>query len=160
MRRILFFLLSTLFISKLLHGQTSLVEGNTLEKNLIIEDLRILEKALTEIHPGIYRYNTPESIKKEFEAFKKSIPDQITEAELMKDLAQLVSKIRCGHTYVNPWNMNTELRERLFGGKLFFPIGFEIVDKQFIATENASNFKSLQRGAEIISINGHPTNLM
>ena len=65
MRRILFFLLSTLFISKLLHGQTSLVEGNTLKKNLIIEDLRILEKALTEIHPGIYRYNTPESIKKE-----------------------------------------------------------------------------------------------
>ena len=157
MRRIVFFLLSTLFISKLLHGQTSLVEGNTLEKNLIIEDLRILEKALTEIHPGIYRYNTPESIKKEFEAFKNSIPDQITEAEFMKGLAQLVSKIRCGHTYVNPWNMNTELRERLFGGKLFFPIGFEIVDKQFIATENASNFKSLQRGAEIISINGHPT---
>lgn len=157
MRRILFFLLSTLFISKLLHGQTSLVEGNTLKKNLIIEDLRILEKALTEIHPGIYRYNTPESIKKEFEAFKNSIPDQITEAEFMKDLAQLVSKIRCGHTYVNPWNMNTELRERLFGGKLFFPIGFEIIDKQFITTENASNFNSIQRGAEIISINGYPT---
>ena len=157
MKRILSYLLLNLIFSAQINGQTNLVKGDILKKNLIIEDLTILEKALTEIHPGIYRYNTPETIKQAFEVYKNNLPIQLSEAEFIKGLAQLVSKIRCGHTYVNPWNMNAELRERLFGGKIFFPIGFEIVDNRFIATENASNFETLKRGAEILSINGYPT---
>lgn len=157
----LFFLLVSLFLfCSNASAQSSLVQGNLLEKSAVLEDIDLLERALTEIHPGVYRYMTPEDLKKEIELFKNELPAQISEGELMKRMAQLLTHIKCGHTYVNPWNMDSDLRQRLFGGEIFLPVGFTIVEGRFYVTENASSENSLQRGAEIHRINGHPTPLI
>ena len=131
-----------------------LVEGKVLLKDSVLHDLDLLEKALTEIHPGIYRYNTEEGIKTEFDVLRSRISNSISEAELMKRLAQTITKIRCGHTYLNPWNMDNELRTRLFGGQIYFPLGFKIIVGRFYVTHNASENEEIKKGAEILSING------
>lgn len=134
-----------------------LEEESKLLKDSLIKELFILEQALTEMHPGLYRYNTPNQIKDIFNNLRNSLPQSISEADYMIHLAQTASKIKCGHTYLNPWNMNPELRKRLFTGQKYLPLGFTIIDGKFYVTEIATEQIKLQRGAEILKINGIPT---
>ncbi|KGE88327.1 MAG: S41 family peptidase [Phaeodactylibacter xiamenensis] len=134
--------------------KAELVSGRLLQKDSLLADIDLLERALTEIHPGIYRYNSPESINREFDRLRAQVYAGMTEAAFMKILAQSIKKIRCGHTYLNPWNMNAALRERMFGGRIYFPLGFSILNEQFIVTHNASEASGIRPGAAITSING------
>jgi len=138
------------------HAQ-NLVEGRALKKDSLLMDLDLLEQALTEVHPGVYRYQTPESVQALFQDLRSKIYDGITEATMMKYLAQTVAQIRCGHTYVNPWNMDGRIRNRLFGGETFLPVGFSVIGDRLIVTHNASEDQNIQAGAELLAINGIPT---
>ena len=137
-------------------NKETLVKYKTLTKDSLIQDIDLLYQALTEMHPGLYRYNSESQIQALFQDLKKSLADRESERVFMIKLAQTVAQIRCGHTYVNPWNMSRGLRERMFGAKIYFPIGFNIINGQFIATENASDEDQLKRGAEILEINRIP----
>jgi len=131
-----------------------LVKGEVLEKDSVLRDIALLEKALTEIHPGIYRYNTKESMKAAFTNLRAQVTSNMSEAELMKRMAQTIAKIRCGHTYLNPWNMNKALRDRLFGGAIYIPLGFKVIEEKFYVTHHVSSIENMEKGAEILAING------
>lgn len=117
------------------------------------EDLAILKKTLTAIHPGIYRYQTPASIERLFADSAAEIVSPLTENEFFLKIAKLTNKIYCGHTFPNPYNQNSLLRERIFNGKTYLPFYFRIVGGKIIVTENASN-QTLAKGSEIKKING------
>lgn len=134
--------------------QTSVVKGKILTSSLMLEDAYLLKHVLLDIHPGIYRYNTVEEFEKNFDQFISKLNVDMTEAEYMKHLAQYLETIRCGHTYVNPWNMKKEIRDRLFGANINIPFGFIWIDKKMIITHNASENGEIKVGAEITSING------
>lgn len=133
---------------------TSVVKGKTLLAADLQEDALLLKKVLLDVHPGIYRYNTEEEFDAHFQSFYDKLDRDMPEAEFMKHLAQFTETIRCGHTYVNPWNMRSEIRERLFGGTIYFPFGFEIHSRKMLVTRNASTNPDIKQGAEILSING------
>lgn len=118
-------------------------------------DFEILKNTLTIIHPGVYRYQSPERLEKISREFESKLNDSLPEGEFVKLISQFVSAIRCGHTFANPFNQNPLLRERIFGGKTYLPFYFRIVDGKIIVTENASSAK-LARGSEITKINGTP----
>jgi Peptidase family S41 len=117
------------------------------------EDFDVFKKALTAIHPGIYRYNTPARLEKEFAKLEAKLKNPLSEAEVFVMFSQFTEKIRCGHTYANPYNQNGLVRERLFGGKTYLPFYFRIVSGKIIVTENASS-NNLSKGSEITKING------
>jgi hypothetical protein len=119
------------------------------------DDLTVLQKTLTAIHPGIYRYQTPTSLEKLFAEFAADLKNPLTENEFFLRLARLTSQIYCGHTYLNPNNQNALLRERIFNGKTYLPFYFRILDGKIIVTENASA-QNLSRSSEIRKINGIP----
>lgn len=119
----------------------------------IREDLEVFRRAMTTLHPGIYRYNTPANLEIEFARIAGSITESTTEQEAFVLFSRLSSLIKCGHTYLNPYNQNSLVRERLFGGKTYFPFLFRIVDGRMIVTENASS-QGLKVGSEITKING------
>ncbi|NQX92279.1 MAG: hypothetical protein HRT74_09215 [Flavobacteriales bacterium] len=127
-----------------------------LERDSLIRDVNLLEQALTEMHPGLYRYNSQKDIQQLFTNFKNDLPDQMEESDFMAEMAKVIHEIKCGHTYLNPWNLNPTVRERLFGGETYFPIGFEVVDGRFFTTENATDDQRVKRGAEILAINNQP----
>lgn len=144
-----------LFISLI----TSLTIGSAqsqriLQRDSLIQDIALLQEAFLSIHPGIYRYNNPQTAKAIFTELAAQLPAQLTEGAFLKRLAQQITKIKCGHTYVNPWNMDPEVRQRLMGGPTYFPLGFEVIDQQLYVTHNLSEFTGIERGAEILSING------
>lgn len=152
---LIFFLLGCLAGSG--QGQRSIVSGRALSAQKLRADIDLLEQALTQLHPGIYRYATPKQIERIFDALRNKLRNGISEAEFLRRLAQTVAKIRCGHTYPNPWNMREEMRDRLYGGASFLPIGFQVVGRQMFITHNASDHEDIRPGAELLSINGVPS---
>lgn len=116
-------------------------------------DFEVLKKTLVAIHPGIYRYQTRESLERLFAEFEAKLKNPLSEGEFYGLLSQVASRFYCGHTYLNPYNQNSLLRERLAGGKSYLPFYFRIVDGKMIVTENASD-KNLSNGSEITRING------
>lgn len=117
------------------------------------EDFDIFKRTLTAIHPGIYRYNTPASLEKDFAELEMKLKKPLSESEVFLLFSQFTEKIKCGHTYANPYNQNSLVRERLFGGKTYLPYYFRIINGKIIVTENASS-NNLSKGSEITKING------
>ena len=126
----------------------------TLKKDSLLIELDLLQKALSSMHPGLYRYNSPKHIENIFDSLRSELPQEIKESEYMIYLAQVIQKIKCGHTYLNPWNLDSEVRKRLFGGQTYLPFGLEVIEGRFYVTENASEKDAIKRGAELLSING------
>jgi Peptidase family S41 len=117
------------------------------------EDFGIFKKTLVNIHPGVYRYQTPASLNKLFDEFEAKLQKPLPETDFFKLLAQFTNKINCGHTFINPYNLDGVTRERIFGGKNYLPLYFQIVGEKIIITENASP-QNLAKGSEIKKING------
>lgn len=125
----------------------------TLTPAQLQEDFDVLKKTLAAIHPGIYRYQTLESLQKLFARFEAKLNNPLPEAEFFKLIAQVTNQIGCGHTFINPYNLDSIVRERVFNGKNYLPFYFQIIDGKMIVTENASS-TNLSRGSEIKKING------
>lgn len=117
------------------------------------EDFDVFKRTLTAIHPGIYRYNTPESLEKDFATLETKLKKPLSESEVFLLFSQFTEKIKCGHTFANPYNQNSLVRERLFNGKTYLPFYFRIINGKIIVTENASS-NPLLKGSEITKING------
>ncbi|MEQ1643049.1 MAG: S41 family peptidase [Pyrinomonadaceae bacterium] len=127
----------------------------TLSPEQLREDTAILKRSLTTLHPGVYRYNTAEQLEKEFAQLESKLNRVMREGEYFVLVSQLLSKLKCGHTYTNFYNQDEKLRNRLFGGRKYLPFYFQFVDGRMIITANASS-KRLPLGSEITKINGTP----
>lgn len=133
------------------------VENNEPEKTISVvqlqEDFAVFKKTLVAIHPGIYRYNTPENLEKDFAALDTKLQTPLKESEFFILISRFTNQIKCGHTYANPYNQDEKLKERVFDRKNHLPFYFQIVDDKIIITANASS-KSIISGSEITKING------
>ena len=109
-----------------------------LSTDSLLLDIELLEEVIREVHPGLYRYNSNQTLDEIFTKLRIDANHDMDEGEWQTKLAQAIAKIKCGHTYVNPWNMKKSIRKRLYGGDLYFPIGFHIIDNELIVTENLS----------------------
>jgi hypothetical protein len=116
-------------------------------------DFAVFKKALTTIHPGIYRYNTHENLEKDFAELSGKLNREMSESEFFILTSQFLNKLKCGHTYTNFYNQDENLRERLFNQRNYLPFYFQIVDGKAIITNNASS-KNIAVGSEITKING------
>jgi Peptidase family S41 len=133
-----------------LFGQSIQVPLTTEQR---LKELNILKATFTSLHPGLYRFNTPAKIDNYFEVLKQKISNAISNEEYFILLSKLTTILKCGHTYLNPWNQNDEVINNYFS-KSFIPFLYKIIDGKFIITHNLSENKNIQKGDEIVSING------
>jgi C-terminal processing protease CtpA/Prc len=129
------------------------LSANVISVQKLQEDFAVLKKSLITIHPGIYRYNTPESLEKDFAALEAKLKNPLSESDFFILISQFTNKIKCGHTYTNPYNQSDTLKENLFNRKNYLPFYFQIIDRKMIITANASS-KDISAGSEITKING------
>lgn len=120
------------------------------------EDFAVLKRTLLELHPGLYRYNTPAEMEKKFDAMEAKLNKPLTDSEFFKLFAQMISEVKCYHTYPNPIAQTDENKSGIFNQRNYFPFYFQVVGRKMIVTENASS-KKLSKGSEITKINGVPT---
>ena len=118
------------------------------------EDLRVLRHALEVVHPGLYRYNTRESIDRRFAALDERLSRGAPLADSYRAIAAFVSTIECGHTYLNPLNQSAVVAERVFLRSPLIPFAFRWLDGRMVVIRDASAHGDFPAGTEIESING------
>ena len=112
------------------------------------EDLRVLRKALEEGHPGLYLYTPKDDFDKRFEQTNQSFDRPMTLREFYLEVAPLVEKVYCGHTY---FDLPPKLLKSLQKESLSFPIPIIFIHKRAYVDHAKT---SLPLGAEITAING------
>ncbi|MBS1797428.1 MAG: hypothetical protein JSS81_26635 [Acidobacteria bacterium] len=118
-------------------------------------DLEVLRRTLTTIHPGVYRYIAPAALDRAFADAAARLGPAASEGEFLVVVAQLVSRIDCGHTFANPLNQEKDFRARVFDRRALLPFYFRLIDDRMLVTADASPEK-LARGSEILKIDGVP----
>ncbi len=124
-----------------------------LTENEAIEDMKYLRKNLEDYHPGMNRF-TPKTEMDE--AYSKAIADasDISLFKFYGEISRLLTFIHCGHTqsYL-PERSSSSYRNEL---KLI-PFEISFLEGKMLVSEDYSAEKVLERGTEIISIDGIKT---
>lgn len=116
-------------------------------------DISILQSSWTNLHPGLYRYNTPLEVQSYFETLRLKCSNPFDERNFYLLLSQLARKVKCGHTFLNPLNLDSATQNRLLPAQVI-PVFFQVVEgSKIIITHNLSGDKSIERGDEILAIN-------
>lgn len=132
-------------------------QSTILQSDKMRQDISTLKEALTNLHPGLYLYNTKEQIEGYFSELETKTKTPLDEKQFYLLISQLTAKIKCGHTFLNPLNIDENIAERIFP-KQSLPFYFVIVDRKIIVTHNYSDNNKIARGDEISKINGIPSN--
>lgn len=119
-------------------------------------DLAILKSALTSLHPGIYRYLTKAKLDRYFDDILAETNRPLSLRDYYIKLSQLTEKLKCGHTYLNPYNQKKATIAQLFSAQVI-PLLFKVIGNKVIVTHNLSEQAQIKPGDEIVSINGKAT---
>ncbi len=145
-----------LSVTLLLFSANFSVAQKILSPRELKEDLKVMKMTLKELHPGLYRYNTPLEMERKFDGLESKLNKPLSDGEFFLLFSQLLSEIKCYHTYPNLLNQKDEVKNDLFNRANYFPFYFEIIERKMVVTENASA-KKLAKGSEITKINGIST---
>ncbi len=143
-------LITVLFFNKFSKGQEV---SRTFYPSQLKQEISVLKEALTTLHPGLYKYNTKQQMEKLFSELNSKTQKPLNEKELYLLLAKFTEKIGCGHTYLNPLNLEDNIPV-LYMPKKVLPFCFVILDRKIILTHNLSSDTTLKKGTEITKING------
>lgn len=113
-------------------------------------DLRILRRALVELHPGLYRYATPAQIEAGFAAAQAEVAEGASRAQLYLLATRLAAAARCGHTWTNPANQPPALQAML--GRQTLPLVLRFVEGRIRVLASAT--PAVPAGSELLAIEG------
>jgi len=119
-------------------------------------DVDLLAAAYKRLHPGLYRYNTPEQIDGHLADLRAALRGEPDLGRSFLAFSQFAAKIRCGHTYPNFYNQSEAVADALFHDSNKVPFEFRWLGERMILTRNLSTDPSLVPGTEILEIEGVP----
>ena len=121
-----------------------------LTKQQAIEDFSILYSSLINYHPNPFLYVAESDFKAYFETQKSNIPDNLSELEFHYLSRQLISQIKCGHTFAKP---SKEWYASVFGKNVQLPFSVKYFENRlFISNTIDENFQ-FNINDELLSIN-------
>jgi hypothetical protein len=119
-------------------------------------DVDILEQAYTQLHPGLYRYNTPAQMTGHFRDLRRALDHDQPLADAYLAFSRFAATIKCGHSYANFYNQPKAIQRALFEQPNRVPFQFRWLDGRMIVTRNFSSDASLVPGTEVMAIDGIP----
>lgn len=125
-----------------------------LQPEELMEDYKLLEKVVLDIHPGTYRYNSKAEIKASLAELKAKFQQPMTTGEAYLAMSKVTAKIKCDHTKVGFNNQNRTINSVIHRQQDKMPFTFKWIDNQMIIIYNASDNVALKRGTAILSIDG------
>jgi len=123
----------------------------------VSSDIAILRDAYETLHPGLYRYATPRQVSARFDALAQAWSRPQSRAEAYLSLSRFLATVKCGHTYGNFYNQSDAVQAELFDNQRLLPFHFVWIDGRMVVLANQSGEPRLERGAEVLSINGRST---
>lgn len=121
------------------------------------EDIAILRRAYTLLHPGLYRYNTPDMMAARFDQLERDFGADQSLGQAYLTLSRFLATVRCGHTYANFFNQSDSVVAALFRQRSFLPFHFRWLGGRIVVERNLSDDASIAPGTVISSIDGVAT---
>jgi hypothetical protein len=152
--------LSTLAVLVVISGAPAVSQAQALTRDTYLAsadlqaDLALLQRAYTELHPGLYRYQTEAEVAAGFAAVDRYFAADRTVGEAFLALTRLTAAIKCGHSYPNFWNQPEAIANALFEGQDKLPFEFRWIDRRMIVTADHTPAGLLPRGTEVVRVNG------
>jgi len=115
-------------------------------------DLRILRRALTDLHPGLLRYATQARLDAEFAAAEAAVKTGCSRAQMFLLASRIAAGVHCGHTWTNPYNQRQDLADALFKRADKLPLTLRFVEGRALVTGSAAS--GVAAGAELLAIDG------
>jgi hypothetical protein len=117
-------------------------------------DLAFFKRAYEEIHPGLWRYQTPAS----WRAVVARLGDETSAApdpgHYWLAYARATAAVRCGHSYVSPFNMGKLWTEVMAARQDRLPFHFRWLDRQMVVTKPLVEHPALRAGTRVSTLNG------
>src|SRR5271166_4838259 len=88
----------------------------------LVEDFRLVRKALEEMHSGIYRYTSKADMDRAFDDAEKSLGQPMDVYGFYRVVAPVVATVKCGHTGI-------QLPRSLAHGPLL-PLSVRLIDRK------------------------------
>ena len=121
-------------------------------------ELRILKRALTDLHPGLYRYQTPEQLAAAFAQAEAEVADGSDALAMYRIASRITAGVRCGHTWTNTINQGPAVKQAL-GALPALPVRLRVIEGRLLVTASADPRVPVH--AELLRIDGRtPTTLI
>ena len=120
-------------------------------------DVAILRSAWETLHPGLYRYSSPEQIAARLDGLADAWATPATFRQRFLALSRVTASVQCGHTYPNPYNAGAAVRDRLYPDRALVPFRFRWIDSVMVVTHDDEGQGRFARGTIITAIDGVPT---
>lgn len=121
-------------------------------------ELRILKRALTDLHPGLYRYRTPEQLEAAFARAEAEVADGSDALEMYRIASRITAGVRCGHTWTNTVNQGPAVQQALAALPVL-PVRLRVIEGRLLVTASADPRVPVH--AELLRIDGRtPTALI
>lgn len=137
-------------------GDAALANDIMLSSVDIQSDLALLKRVYTNLHPGLYRYNTPSQIDAGFSALSRQFRGPAPLPKFYLELSRFLASVRCGHSYANFYSQSEAVQTALFAGKNRLPFRFIWLAGEMVVTDPAG-IDGLARGSRITRINNVPS---
>jgi len=118
----------------------------------IAQDARILKRALTVLHPGLTKYQTPEQWQARLDEFDQRAKAATNVRAFYLAVSRLAADVRCGHTWTNVLNQQGVIKDELLEAKNKLPFQLALVERRFLVIASADD--RVQVGDEVLMING------
>lgn len=141
-------LITLLFVLSVAHAE---LPDPRLTAEQAAEDLRLLQLAMTQTHPGYGRYTPVADMQAAFASLQQRASDGIGVNELIVETSRYLSLLRCDHTKAEIPAALAEHRDTV---PTYLPFQGTLLGERFYAWH--SGVDGLARGDEILSINGRP----
>lgn len=116
------------------------------------QDVRMLRRALLELHPGRTKYQSEEDWSRHLARFEARGNAARTPTEMMLAVAEFTAALRCGHTWTNNYNQKGALRQALLESTNKLPFTLTLVQGRWLVLDSAD--VAVARGDEVMGING------
>ncbi|MDP3405981.1 MAG: S41 family peptidase [Brevundimonas sp.] len=120
-------------------------------------DVGILRRAWETMHPGLYRYSTPEQITARLDGLAAAWTAPASFRDRFLALTRVTASIRCGHTYPNPYNGGETVVSRLYPDRSLVPFRFVWIDGRMVVTHDECAQATFPRGTTVTAIDGVAT---
>jgi hypothetical protein len=117
-------------------------------------DLRLLRRALAELHPGLTRYATVAQIDAAFDAAAAAVATGGTRAQMVLLASQLSANVHCGHTWANPFNQRRDVLDEVFTRTDKLPLTLRWVGGRVLVTGSIVTLTAADD--ELLAIDGRP----
>lgn len=126
----------------------------TFSSEQIEEDVAMLGRIIQYLHPAIYRYTDSVSLQADLMQLQSEMTAQPDLVSAYKAISKFAAKVKCSHTFTNPWNQGTNIKRAIFFQRDKLPITFTRLGERLFVDKNASENDHVRSGLEILSING------